>query len=131
MKESSDVTVPLFSIFARGGSALVTSICFIMILRSYSSLGFTAADVLWIFFTTFAISLVLGSLPSGGAFISLTVLCTMYSRGFEAGYLLLRPAAPIFCSFAAAFDAVSCIFGSYVVAVKTRKFEHVDLKHYI
>ncbi len=129
--ESSDVTVPLFSIFARGGSALVTSICFIMILRSYSSLGFTAADVLWIFFTTFAISLVLGSLPSGGSFIALTVLCTMYSRGFEAGYLLLRPAAPVFCSFAAAFDAVTAVFGSYVVAVKTKKFEHVDLKHYI
>ncbi len=129
--ESADVTVPLFSIFARGGSALVSSICFIMILRSYSSLGFTSFDVLWIFFSSFFISLVLGALPTGGTFIALTVLCTMYSRGFEAGYLLLRPAAPIFCSFAAAFDAVSAIFGSYVVAVKTKKIDHNDLKHYI
>lgn len=128
---SSDVTVPLFSIFARGGSALVTTICFVMILRSYSSLGFAFFDILWIFGASVAISLVLSSLPSGGTFVALTILCTMYSRGFEAGYLLLRPAAPVFCSFAAAFDAVSAIFGSYVVAVKTKQFEHVELKHYI
>lgn len=128
---SSDVTVPLFSIFARGGSALVTTICFVMILRSYSSLGFAFFDILWIFGASVAISLVLSSLPSGGTFVALTILCTMYSRGFEAGYLLLRPAAPVFCSFATAFDAVSAIFGSYVVAVKTKQFEHVELKHYI
>ncbi|WP_147634254.1 dicarboxylate/amino acid:cation symporter [Treponema pectinovorum] len=129
--QSADTTIPLFSIFARGGTALVTSICFVMILRSYSSLGFTAFDVLWIFFMTFSLSFVLGALPTGGTFIALTVLCTMYSRGFEAGYLLLRPAAPVFASFAAAFDAISAIFGSYVVAVKTKQIEHVDLKHYI
>lgn len=128
---TADATVPLFSIFARGGTALVTSICFIMILRSYSSLGFTAVDVLWIFLMTFSLSFVLGALPTGGSFVALTVLCTMYSRGFEAGYLLLRPAAPVFASFAAAFDAISAIFGSYIVAVKTKQFEHVDIKHYI
>lgn len=130
-EQSADVTIPLFSIFARGGTALVVSICFVMILRSYSSLGFTAIDVLWIFITTFVLSLILGSIPTGGTFVALTVLCTMYSRGFEAGYLLLKPAAPIFCSFAAAFDAISAVFGSYVVAVKTKQFDHVDVKRYI
>lgn len=130
-QQSADFSVPLFSIFARGGTALVTSICFVMILRSYSSLGFTAFDVLWIFVMTFAVSLVLGAIPSRGTFVALTVLCTMYSRGFEAGYLLLRPVAPIFCSFAAAFDAASAMFGSYVVAVKTKQFEHIEVKHYI
>ena len=129
--QSADVSVPLFSIFGRGGSALVTSICFVMILRSYSSLGFTPFDVLWIFIMSFLISLVLGALPSGGTFVALAVLCTLYGRGFEAGYLLLRPAAPVFCGFAVMFDAVSAVFGSFVVAVKTKQFEHVDLKHYI
>lgn len=102
-----------------------------MILRSYSSLGYSAFDILWIFVAAFAISLVLSSLPSGGTFIALTILCTMYGRGFEAGYLLLRPAAPVFCSFAAAFDAVSAVFGTYIVAVKTKQFEHVEVKHFI
>ena len=130
-QQAADVSVSLFSIFGRGGSALVTAICFVTILRSYSSLGFTAFDVVWIFVTTFAISLVLGAIPQGGTFVALTVLCTMYSRGFEAGYLLLKPAAPILCSFAAALDAASAMFGSYVVAVKTKQFEHVELKHFI
>lgn len=128
---SADVTVPLFSIFARGGTSLVTSICFVMILRSYSSLGFSAVDVLWIFVSTFLISFILGGIPKGGTFIALSILCSVYGRGFEAGYLLLRPAALIFCSFASLFDAASAVFGSYIVAVKTKQFEHIDVKHYI
>ncbi len=122
---------PLFSIFARGGSALVTAICFVAILRSYSSLGFTLSDVFWIFGVTIALSFALSPLPSGGTFIALSVMCTMYGRGFEAGFLLLKPAAPIFCSFAAAFDAITAIFGSYIISVKTKTHEHVDLRHYI
>lgn len=128
---TASVSYNLFSIFGRGGTSLVTTICFITILRSYSSLGFSPADVLWIFVMTFSLSFVLCAIPRGGTFIALTILCIAYSRGFEAGYLLLRPASAIFCSFAAAFDALSAMFGSYVVAVKTRTIEHVDLKHYI
>lgn len=129
--ESNYFSLPLFSIFARGGSALVTSICFVTILRSYSSLGFTFFDVLWIFAVTFIISFALGTFPQGGTFVSLTVICAMYGRGFEAGYLLLRPAVPILCSFAAAFDVLSATTGSYIVAVKTKKIDRIELKHYI
>ena len=129
--EINNFSLPLFSIFARGGTALVTSICFVTILRSYSSLGFAFYDVIWIFLISFVISFALGSYPQGGTFVALTVICSMYGRGFEAGYLLLRPAAPILCSFAAAFDVLSATTGTYLVAVKTKKIEKVDLKHYI
>lgn len=129
--ETNMFTFPLFSFFARGGTALVTSICFVTILRSYSSLGFTFSDIIWIFVTSFALSFALGSIPVGGSFVALTVICSLYGRGFEAGYLLLKPAAPIFCSFAAAFDVLSALTGSYIVAVKTKTIEKVDLKHYI
>lgn len=129
--ETNNFTLPLFSIFARGGTALVTTICFVTILRSYSSLGFTFFDLLWIFAVSFITSFALGNFPVGGTFVSLTVICSMYGRGFEAGYLLLRPAAPILCSFAAAFDALSAITGSYIVAVKTKKIDKIELKHYI
>lgn len=125
------VTHPVFSIFARGGSALVTTISFIVIWRSYSSLSIPFADVIWIFFTSFALSFLLGGIPSGGAFVSLMILCNLYSRGFETGYLLLKPASPIICSFAAAFDAVTSMFGSYIVAVKTKLVEHHSVKHFI
>ncbi|MCR4821642.1 MAG: cation:dicarboxylase symporter family transporter [Treponema sp.] len=129
--ESNNFTLPLFSIFARGGTALVTTICFVTILRSYSSLGFTFFDVIWIFAVALIISFALGSFPQGGTFVALTAICSMYGRGFEAGYLLLRPAAPILCSFAAAFDVLSAITGSYIVAVKTKKIDKIDLRHYI
>ncbi len=129
--ESNNFSLPLFAIFARGGTALVTSICFVTILRSYSSLGFTFFDVIWIFAVSFIISFALGSFPQGGTFVALTVICSMYGRGFEAGYLLLKPATPILCSFAAAFDALSAITGSYIVAVKTKKIDKIELKHYI
>ena len=125
------VVHPLFSIFARGGSALVTAISFIVIWRSYSSLSIPFTDILWITAVSFGISFLLGGCPAGGAFVSIAVLCMLYSRGFENGFLLLKPAAPIICSFAAAFDALTAIFGSYIIAVKTKLVEHHGIKHYI
>ena len=127
----SDVTFPLFSIFGRGGAALASSICFVVILRSYSPLGLKIFDVMWIFVMSFGLSFALGAIPQGASFVALTVLCTVYSRGFDAGYLLLRPAVPVFCSFAAAIDAASAMFGSYIVGVKTQRIQHIELKHYI
>lgn len=126
------VTHPLFSIFARGGSALVTTISFIVIYRSYSSLSIPFTDILWISLTSFGLSFLLGGFPAGGTFISLTVLCVLYGRNFETGYfLLLKPAAPILCSFAAAFDVLTSMFGSYIVAVKTKYIEHHSIRHFI
>lgn len=127
----NSISFPLFSILGRGGAALVLSVSFVVILRSYSSLGFTFADILWILASSFLLSFVLGGLPTGGPFIALMALCTMYSRGFETGYLLLKPAAPLICSFAAAIDTAAALYGSYIIAVKTKMVEHIEIKHYI
>ena len=129
--ETNNFAQSLFAIFSRGGTALVSSICFIVIVRSYSALGSTLSDVSWIFCSAFAISFVLGGIPKGGSFVALALLCTLYGRGFDTRYLLLKPAAPIFCSFAAAFDVLSALYGSYIVAVKTKHFDHVEFKHFI
>ena len=129
--ETNNFTLPLFSIFARGGTALVTTICFITIFRSYSKLGFGVFEVFWIYGVSFITSFALGNFPVLGTFVSLTVICSMYGRGFEDGYLLLKPAIPLLGSFAAAFDALSTFTGNYIVAVKTKKFDKIELKHYI
>jgi hypothetical protein len=55
----------------------------------------------------------------------------MYGRGFEAGYLLLKDAAPLLCCFAAGFDAFTAIFGSYIVGVKTRMVIHQEIHKFI
>lgn len=124
-------TFPLFSIFARGGSALVSTISFILIWRSYSTLTLPISDVLWIFGISFGLSFLLGGLPSGGAFILLTILCEKYAKGFETSFLLLKPASLIICSFATLFDTVTAMFGSYIVAVKTKMIEHHTIQHFI
>lgn len=124
------VSYPLFTIFAKGGSALVASICFIMILRSYSNLGFELKSLVWIFGMTFFLSFAMCALPTGSAFVMLTIMCGAYS-GFESGYLLLRPATLLLCSFAAAFDAASAMFGTYIVAVKNHAVERIALRRYV
>lgn len=130
-RRSRGFSLPLLSIFARGGSALVATISFILIWRSYSSLSIPFTDILWIFLMAFGISFLLGGLSSGGAFILLTILCEKYARGFETSFLLLKPAAPIICSFAALFDSITTMVGSYIVAVKTKTIEHHTIQHFI
>ncbi|MBQ6565696.1 MAG: dicarboxylate/amino acid:cation symporter, partial [Treponema sp.] len=125
------VTFPLFSIFARGGAALVTSVYFIVILKSYSMLEIKMAPVIWIGFWSFLLSFLLGEHPSGGTFLLLTVLCIKYGGGYEAGYLLLRDAAPVLGCFAAAFDALTAMAGSYIVAARTDSIERQELKKFI
>lgn len=128
-RRTSGFTFPLFSIFARGGSALVSAISFIIIWRSYSSLPFT--DILWLFGMVIGLSFLLGGQPTGGAFILLTILCEQYGKGFETSFLLLKPAAVILCSFANLFDVLTAMFGSYIVAVKSKMVEHRAVQHYI
>ena len=130
-RRSSGFTYPLFSIFARGGSALVVIISFIMIWRSYTALAISFSDIIWLSFTAFGLSFLLGGIPSGGAFILLTIICTKYGKGFETSYLLLQPAAVILCSFATLFDTATAMFGSYVVSVKTKMVEHHTIHHFI
>ena len=124
-------TYPLFAIFARGGSALVTTISFILIWRSSSSLSIPMSDILWIFGLSFGLSFLLGGIPSGGAFVLLTILCSKYARGFETSFLLLKPASVIICSFAALFDTLTAMVGTYIVAVKTKNIEHHSITHFI
>jgi Na+/H+-dicarboxylate symporter len=129
--ETNSLTFPFFSIFSRGGTALVIAICFVTILRSYSKLGIKVDDVVWLFSASFFISFILCAIPSGGTFVALTLLCTMYGRGMAAGYLLLKSAAPVLCSFAAVFDVTSAIYASYITAVKMKTIDHTEIRHYI
>ena len=88
-------------------------------------------DILWIFGLSFGLSLLLGGIPSGGAFVLLTILCSKYARGFETSFLLLKPASVIICSFAALFDTLTAMVGTYIVAVKTKNIEHHSITHFI
>jgi Na+/H+-dicarboxylate symporter len=130
-RRSNVITLPILSAFFRSGAAMTITISFVVILRSYSSLGISFSDVMWIAGYAFGISLLLGALPTGGPYIALTILCTLYGRGFEAGYLLLKPAAPIICAYAAAIDAACNMFCAYYIGSKQHMIEHKEVKYYI
>ncbi|MCQ2587233.1 MAG: cation:dicarboxylase symporter family transporter [Treponema sp.] len=122
---------PLFSIFARGGSALVSVVAFFLIWRSYSSLPIKMGDIMLVFTVAFGFSFLLGGFPTGGAYILLTILCAKYGRGFETSFVLIKPATVILCSFAALFDTATAMFGSYIVGMKTNMVERHSVLNFI
>jgi Na+/H+-dicarboxylate symporter len=80
----SGFVFPLFSAFARGGSAMVLTISFIVILRTYSPIGISVSDILWVTGVAFGLSFLLNAQSTGGAYTALAVLCAVYGSGFEA-----------------------------------------------
>jgi Na+/H+-dicarboxylate symporter len=127
----SSVTMPMFSIFGRAGTALTVTVSFIVILKSYSSLGIAFYDMIWLLVVAIILSFFLGRFPSGGAYIALAAVCSLYGRGFEAGYLILKPAAFFICSTACAIDALTTIMGTYIVAKRWDMVNHRDLRFFI
>ena len=119
----NSIVMPIFSSFGRGGTACVTAISFIVILRSYSGLGIAFTDIIWIALVSFGLSFVLGAIPMGGPFVAISVICSLYGRGFDAGYLLLKPAIPVICAVATAIDTVTALLGSYLIASKNKWIE--------
>jgi len=127
----NSVVYPIFSTFSRGGSSFVCIISFILILRSYSSLAISFADIVWIGLISFCLSFFLGGLPGTGPFVTLTVMCSLYGKGFETAYLLLNSVVPFLCCVAAAIDALVAMIGSYLLAKKMHMREGKETRHFI
>ncbi|MDR0456766.1 MAG: cation:dicarboxylase symporter family transporter [Treponema sp.] len=115
-RRSNAVSLTLFSTFCRAGSAMTATVAFIVIFKSYSSLGITSAEILSISIRAFAISFVLARHPGDGAYTALAVLCLGYGKGFEAGYLILKPLAFYLIAIGAFLDVMIASFASYAVA---------------
>ena len=127
----SSVALPIFSIFGRAGSALVITVSFIVILKSYSSLSIGFKDMFWLVGTASLFSCLLGRFPAGGTYIALASVCMLYGRGFESGYLILRPAAFFIGSIAAAMNALTAITGTYIAAYRFNMTGRKDLRFFI
>ena len=127
----STVVLPVFSIFGRAGSALVITISFIVILKSYSSLTIKLQDMAWLFGMSALFSCFLGRFPVGGTYIALAALCALYGRGFESGYLILKPAAFIISSTAAVLNTLNAIAGTYIIGYHCNSVHTKDLRFFI
>jgi hypothetical protein len=110
---------------------MVAASAFIVIIKSYSYLRIPVLDVFFIGFQAFLISFLLARHPGDGAYTALAALCLGYGRGFEAGYLILKPLAFYLVAIGTFIDVVLCAFGSYVVAKTSGFVEEKNIVHYI
>ncbi|MDR0382639.1 MAG: dicarboxylate/amino acid:cation symporter [Spirochaetaceae bacterium] len=115
-RRSASVTVALFSVFGRSGSAMTACVAFIVIIQSYSSLSISLGSVISIGLTAFFLSFLLARNSADAAFTALAVLCARYGRGIEASFLILKPLAFYLISIGAFIDIVIAALGSFALA---------------
>jgi aerobic C4-dicarboxylate transport protein len=122
---------PLFGVLGRAGTAMVASVSFILVLRSYSNLEITFLQTLWVMLFSFLVSFVLGAAPGMGAFYGLFMLSSIYQRGYQDGYLLMQAVAPLLVSFGAFLDVLSAAFASLLIAREENVWTEVETENFI
>lgn len=122
---------PLFASLGRAGTAMVSSVAFVLILKSYSGLDLTLLQVLWVMFFSFLVSFIMGAVPGSGAFFAVFMLCNLYGRGLQEGYLILKTVAPLLVSFGAFIDVLTSAFASLLIAREENLWVEVDTENFI
>lgn len=130
-RKTGAVNLPLFAMFARAGTAMTTAIAFFIILKSYSSLEITYDQVLWTVLFSFLLSFTLPSVPTLGAYVSLYLLCSLYGKGLENGYLNLQPIVPILVSFSTLLDVYAAGLCAFLVSRHEGMQKQIKSKLYI
>jgi Na+/H+-dicarboxylate symporter len=131
-RRSSTLSLSLFATFCRCGSAMVAAAAFIVIIKSYSYLRISSADLFLIGLQALVISFVLARHPGEGAYIALAALCLSYGGGeYRAGYLILKPLAFYLVAIGTFIDVMLNAFGTYVIARMNGFIEEKNLVHFI
>ena len=110
---------------------MVAAASFIVIIKSYSSLGITAGDIFAIGGRAFLISFLLARHPGDGAYTALAVLCLSYGRGFEAGYLILKHLAFYLIAVGTFLDVMITSLSAYALAKISGFQEEKSIRHFI
>jgi Na+/H+-dicarboxylate symporter len=130
-RRSNVVTAVIFTIFGRAGSAMVAAAAFIVIIKSYVSLGISPEAVFSIGIRAILISFLLAAHSGNGAYTALAVLCLGYGNGYEAGYLILKPIAFYLIAIGTFLDIMIASFGSYALARINGFQEDKPIERYI
>lgn len=115
----------------RAGSAMVAAVSFMLVLRSYSQIEVSFLQVLWVVGFSFLVSFVLGAVPGSGAFYAVFMLCSLYGRGLQEGYLVLKAIAPLVVAFGAFIDVLASAFVSLLVAREENLWTEVETENFI
>ena len=129
-RRSNTITVSLFAIFGRAGSAAVAAIAFMVVINSYSSLGITVRDAFAIGVSALLISFLLAGYPGSGAYVALAVLSIGDGR-FEAGYLIMRPIFFYLIAVGTFLDVMITSVASYGIGVSSGFKEKREQRHFI
>ena len=124
-------TFPLFALFGKAGTGLVTSVSFVVILKSYSSLGITFNGILWVIGISFLLSFLTGNYPALGFLVSISYMCSLYGQGLEEGYLILTPVIPVLVSFSVVFNTLTSAIASLLIAEHEDMRKDVEMANYI
>lgn len=130
-RRSGTLTIPIALLLGRAGTALVTATSFIVILNSFSNLGLTVANLLWLLFFVPLSALLLGSAPGRGPAAALALLSGLFGRGFETGYLLLAQAAVPLLLAGVLVDAVWAGCVAWLTARSEGMAAERELRRYI
>jgi Na+/H+-dicarboxylate symporter len=130
-RRANTIIITLFTNFGRAGSAMVAAVAFVLIIRSYSSLQIPMETNLYIILHAILISFLIARHPGDGAFTILAVLCMGFGRGFEAGYLILKPIAFYLIAIGTFIDITLTSFASYVISRISGFQEDKDIRHFI
>jgi len=115
-RRSSAPTLAALGAFCRGGSAMVAAASFVVVFNSYSGIGMSLAEIVSIGVGAFGVSFLLARHPGGGAYVALAALCVGFGRGFEEGFLVLRPIAFYLIAVGAFLDAMMASLANYASA---------------
>ncbi|MBN2657495.1 MAG: dicarboxylate/amino acid:cation symporter [Spirochaetales bacterium] len=120
-RKVSALTLPFNAMFAKAGTALVSSVTFLTILKSYSSLEITLYQIFWVILFSILVSFTVASFPAMGVYTALYMLSELYSRshtGLTDSYLLIKPAIPILIGFAVLIDVATSALVTVIVSRK-------------
>jgi Na+/H+-dicarboxylate symporter len=115
----------------RAGSAMVAAVSFMLVLRSYSQIEVSFLQVLWVVGFSFLVSFVLGAVPGTGAYFAVFMLCSLYGKGLQEGYLVLKAIAPLLVAFGAFLDVLCSAFTSLLIAREENVWTDVETENFI
>ncbi|MBN2738471.1 MAG: dicarboxylate/amino acid:cation symporter [Spirochaetales bacterium] len=130
-RKTGSAVFPLLTIFGKAGTAMVTSVSFIIILKSFSTIDINPQQVLWVIGASFLVSFTLSSVPGVGAFVAIQLMCQQYGQGFEDAYVRLADIKPLLISFAVVLDVAINAFTAFLIEFQNKNMVKKHITDFI
>lgn len=117
-RKAESVVFGMTTLLCRAGTAMVSMIVFIVVLRSYSSLEISLLRIAAVGGSTLLLSFLLGNIPGGNLLIFLALLSSLHGRGIPDSYLILLPLVPVLSRIGVALDIAVAAAIAQIVGIQ-------------